>query len=159
MELLNQLDGFDHLGKVKMNMETSRPDILDPTFLRPGRLDRKIEIPLPNEQSRIEILKIYATGINKHGEISYEDSIKLAEGFNGDDMRDILYNPHPSVICLDATKLFGLNYFSSNLHHVGFLCFREREMQFISGMITVISHCGQDQNSDWHPAEAALYCI
>ena len=40
-----------------MIMATNRPDVLDPALLRPGRLDRKIEIPLPNEQSRMEILK------------------------------------------------------------------------------------------------------
>lgn len=52
MELLNQMDGFDSLGQVKMIMATNRPDTLDPALLRPGRLDRKIEIPLPNEQAR-----------------------------------------------------------------------------------------------------------
>lgn len=55
MELLNQMDGFDSLGKVKIIMATNRPDTLDPALLRPGRLDRKIEIPLPNEQSRLEV--------------------------------------------------------------------------------------------------------
>jgi len=62
-----------------MIMATNRPDVLDPALLRPGRLDRKIEIPLPNEQSRTEILKIHAAGIAKHGEIDYEAVVKLAE--------------------------------------------------------------------------------
>jgi 26S proteasome regulatory subunit T4 len=89
MELLNQLDGFDVLGKVKMIMATNRPDVLDPALLRPGRLDRKIEIPLPNEAARIEILKIHAAGIAKHGDVDYESIVKLAEGMNGADMRNI----------------------------------------------------------------------
>ncbi|KAL2936293.1 26S proteasome regulatory subunit 10B-like protein A [Bienertia sinuspersici] len=98
MELLNQLDGFDQLGKVKMIMATNRPDVLDPALLRPGRLDRKIEIPLPNEQSRIEILKIHAAGIAKHGEIDYEAIVKLAEGFNGADLRNICTEAGMSAI-------------------------------------------------------------
>ncbi|KAF7138770.1 hypothetical protein RHSIM_Rhsim07G0242400 [Rhododendron simsii] len=98
MELLNQLDGFDRLGKVKMIMATNRPDVLDPALLRPGRLDRKIEIPLPNEQSRMEILKIHAAGIAKHGEIDYEAVIKLAEGFNGADLRNVCTEAGMSAI-------------------------------------------------------------
>lgn len=98
MELLNQLDGFDQLGKVKIIMATNRPDVLDPALLRPGRLDRKIEIPLPNEQSRMEILKIHAAGIAKHGEIDYEAVVKLAEGFNGADLRNICTEAGMSAI-------------------------------------------------------------
>ncbi|KAF7137171.1 hypothetical protein RHSIM_Rhsim07G0243000 [Rhododendron simsii] len=98
MELLNQLDGFDRLGKVKMIMATNRPDVLDPALLRPGRLDRKIEIPLPNEQSRMEILKIHAAGIAKHGEIDYEAVVKLAEGFNGADLRNVCTEAGMSAI-------------------------------------------------------------
>ncbi|KAJ2355313.1 26S proteasome subunit rpt4 [Coemansia erecta] len=89
MELLNQMDGFDSLGKIKMIMATNRPDTLDPALLRPGRLDRKIEIPLPNEQGRTEILKIHAAGIAKHGEIDYEAIVKLSDGFNGADLRNV----------------------------------------------------------------------
>lgn len=89
MELLAQLDGFDSLGAVKIVMATNRPDILDPALLRPGRLDRKIEIPLPNEASRLDILKIHASSITKRGEIDYESVVKLAEGFNGADLRNV----------------------------------------------------------------------
>merc|ERR1712086_543588 len=66
MELLNCLDGFDSLGQVKM-----------------------IEIPLPNEQGRVDVLKIHMTSITKHGEIDLESVSKLAEGFNGADIRNI----------------------------------------------------------------------
>lgn len=69
MELLNQMDGFDYLGKTKLIMATNRPDTLDPALLRPGRLDRKVEIPLPNEVGRMEIIKIHSSKISKHGEI------------------------------------------------------------------------------------------
>jgi len=89
MELLNQMDGFDTLGQVKMIMATNRPDTLDPALLRPGRLDRKIEIPLPNEQARLEILKIHAQPITKHGEIDYEACVKLSDNFNGADLRNV----------------------------------------------------------------------
>lgn len=89
MELLNQMDGFDVLGKVKIIMATNRPDTLDPALLRPGRLDRKIEIPLPNEQARMDIIKIHASKIAKTGEIDYEAIVKLSEGFNGADLRNV----------------------------------------------------------------------
>jgi len=89
MELLNQMDGFDELGKVKIVMATNRPDVLDPALLRPGRLDRKIEIPLPNEAARIDVIKIHSTHIRTAGDIDYEAVAKLAEGFNGADLRNI----------------------------------------------------------------------
>ncbi|KAJ1669547.1 26S proteasome subunit rpt4, partial [Spiromyces aspiralis] len=89
MELLNQMDGFDVLGKTKIIMATNRPDTLDPALLRPGRLDRKIEIPLPNEQGRLEILKIHGAKINKEPDVDYEPVVKLSEGFNGADLRNV----------------------------------------------------------------------
>ncbi|EIM20794.1 26S proteasome subunit P45 [Wallemia mellicola CBS 633.66] len=89
MELLNQLDGFDHLGKTKVIMATNRPDTLDPALMRPGRLDRKIFIPLPNATGRTEILKIHAKDINKDGEIDFESVAKLCENFNGADLRNV----------------------------------------------------------------------
>ncbi len=71
------MDGFDSLGRTKLIMATNRPDTLDPALMRPGRLDRKIEVPLPNEQARLEILKIHAGPVNKHGEIDYEAIVKV----------------------------------------------------------------------------------
>lgn len=84
------MDGFDSLGRTKLIMATNRPDTLDPALLRPGRLDRKIEIPLPNEQARLEIMKIHSAPVNKSGDIDYESIVKLSDGFNGADLRNVI---------------------------------------------------------------------
>lgn len=89
-QLLNQMDGFDELGMVKIIMATNRPDVLDPALLRPGRLDRKIEIPLPNESARLDIIKIHSESITKHGDIDFESVVKLSDGFNGADLRNVV---------------------------------------------------------------------
>lgn len=91
MELLSQLDGFDTLGKVKIITATNRPDVLDPALMRPGRLDRKIEIPLPNEQGRLQILKIHSAKMNLGGSvlIDFDSVVKLSDGMNGADLRNI----------------------------------------------------------------------
>lgn len=86
MELLNQLDGFNKLEKIKVIMATNRPDILDPALLRPGRLDRKIEIPLPNENGRKEILEIYIKKM-KSKNINLEMLVNLSDKLNGADLR------------------------------------------------------------------------
>lgn len=90
MELLNQMDGFDTLGQTKIIMATNRPDTLDPALLRAGRLDRKIEIPLPNEAGRLEIFKIHTAQIAKHGEFDFEAAVKMSDGFNGADIRNVV---------------------------------------------------------------------
>ncbi|ODV88619.1 hypothetical protein CANCADRAFT_3262 [Tortispora caseinolytica NRRL Y-17796] len=90
MELLNQMDGFDYLGQTKVIMATNRPDTLDPALLRPGRLDRKIEIPLPNEVGRLEIFKIHSSAVQKEGEIDYDALVKMSDGFNGADIRNVI---------------------------------------------------------------------
>jgi len=64
MELLNQLDGFEANKAIKVLMATNRLDILDPALLRPGRIDRKIEFPNPNESARLDILKIHSRKMN-----------------------------------------------------------------------------------------------
>ncbi|KAH3665159.1 hypothetical protein OGATHE_003974 [Ogataea polymorpha] len=90
MELLNQMDGFDYLGQTKVIMATNRPDTLDPALLRAGRLDRKIEIPLPNESGRLEIFKIHTSKIKKQGEFDFEALVKMSDGFNGADIRNVV---------------------------------------------------------------------
>ena len=64
LELLNQLDGFEATNQIKVVMATNRIDILDQALLRPGRIDRKIEFPNPNEDARLDILTIHSRKMN-----------------------------------------------------------------------------------------------
>jgi len=82
-------------------MATNRPDQLDPALLRPGRMDRKIEIPLPNETGRLEILKIHAKDISKKGDFDFEAVAKFCEDFNGADMRCVCTEAGMSAIRQD----------------------------------------------------------
>jgi ATP-dependent 26S proteasome regulatory subunit len=65
LELLNQLDGFSSDDRIKVIAATNRPDILDPALLRSGRLDRKVEFPLPDEDGRAKILRIHSNKMTR----------------------------------------------------------------------------------------------
>jgi len=79
LELLNQLDGFEATNTIKVIMATNRIDILDSALLRPGRIDRKIEFPNPNEDARFDILKIHSRRMNLMRGI---DLRKISAGMN-----------------------------------------------------------------------------
>jgi 26S proteasome regulatory subunit T3 len=66
MELLNQMDGFDQTSNVKVIMATNRQDTLDPALLRPGRLDRKIEFPLPDRRQKRLVFQVLTAKMNLH---------------------------------------------------------------------------------------------
>ena len=73
LELLNQLDGFDSRGDVKVIMATNRIETLDPALIRPGRIDRKIEFPLPDEKTKRRIFGIHT------GRMTLSDDVDLEE--------------------------------------------------------------------------------
>jgi len=83
LELLNQLDGFESTTTIKVLMATNRVDILDDALLRPGRIDRKIEFPNPNESAREEILKIHSRKMNLMRGIDLKKIAKLMSGCSG----------------------------------------------------------------------------
>merc|ERR1719517_80308 len=80
LELLNQLDGFESAQNIKVIMATNRIDILDEALLRPGRIDRKVEFPNPNEDARMEIVKIHSRKMNLMRGINLR---KIAQQMNG----------------------------------------------------------------------------
>ena len=73
LELLNQLDGFDSRGDVKVIMATNRIETLDPALIRPGRIDRKIEFPLPDEKTKRRIFNIHTSRMTLAEDVNLED--------------------------------------------------------------------------------------
>jgi len=88
-QLLSEMDGFNPRGNVKVIAATNRIDMLDPALLRPGRFDRIIEVPLPNEKGRLEILKIHTRRMRISKEVSLETLAKMTEGASGADIKAI----------------------------------------------------------------------
>ena len=89
LELLNQLDGFEPAQNIKVLMATNRIDILDPALLRPGRIDRKIEFPNPNEASRLHILKIHSRKMNLMRGLNLRRIAHKMKGASGAEMKGV----------------------------------------------------------------------
>jgi 26S proteasome regulatory subunit T5 len=106
LELLNQLDGFDTDTRVKVIGATNRIDILDPALLRSGRLDRKIECPLPDENARIKILMIHARKMNYNKEeVKFEEIARSCEDFNGAQLKAVCVEAGMLALRRDATVI------------------------------------------------------
>uniref|UniRef100_A0A8H7Y4D3 26S proteasome regulatory subunit 7 homolog n=1 Tax=Psilocybe cubensis TaxID=181762 RepID=A0A8H7Y4D3_PSICU len=89
LELINQLDGFDNRGNIKILMATNRPDTLDPALLRPGRLDRRIEFSLPDNEGRAHILRIHARSMNVERDIRFDLIARLCPNTTGAELRSV----------------------------------------------------------------------
>jgi proteasome regulatory subunit len=88
LQLLAELDGFNERGNIKFIAATNRPDVLDKAITRPGRFDRKIDIGLPNEESREDIFKIHTKKM-KTRKIEYPILSKETDGLNGAEIKAI----------------------------------------------------------------------
>lgn len=106
LELLNQMDGFSQDTRVKVIAATNRIDILDPALLRSGRLDRKIEFPLPDEKGRIQILKIHSKRMNVNfDDVNYEELARCCEDFNGAQLKAVCVEAGMIALRRDATQI------------------------------------------------------
>ena len=89
LELLNQLDGFDSRGDVKVIMATNRIETLDPALIRPGRIDRKIEFPLPDEKTKRRIFGIHTGKMTLSNDVDLEEYIMSKDDLSGADIKAI----------------------------------------------------------------------
>ncbi|KAI9013090.1 P-loop containing nucleoside triphosphate hydrolase protein [Gaertneriomyces semiglobifer] len=107
LELLNQLDGFDSRGDVKVIMATNRIESLDPALIRPGRIDRKIEFPLPDVKTKRRIFGIHTSRMTLGEDVDLEEFVMAKDDLSGADIK---------AICTEA----------------GLLALRERRMRVIA---------------------------
>lgn len=87
LELLNQLDGFDSRSDVKVIMATNKIESLDPALIRPGRIDRKIKFPLPDEKTKRKIFSIHTGRMNLQDDVNLEEFIMAKDELSGADIK------------------------------------------------------------------------
>lgn len=107
LELLNQLDGFDSRGDVKVIMATNRIESLDPALIRPGRIDRKIEFPLPDVKTKRRIFGIHTSRMKLSSDVDLEEFVMSKDDLSGADIK---------AVCTEA----------------GLLALRERRMKVVA---------------------------
>ena len=89
MQLLSEMDGFEGRGDVKIIAATNRFDMLDRAILRPGRFDRLIEVPLPNEEGREQIFRIHSRGMNVADDVDFERLARITDDMSGADVKAV----------------------------------------------------------------------
>ncbi|NXU15907.1 PEX1 factor, partial [Pardalotus punctatus] len=108
-QLLTQLDGVEGLQGVYVLAATSRPDLIDPALLRPGRLDKCLYCPPPDQNSRCEILKALSHSLSLANDVDFQDLAAKTEQFTGADLKALLYNAQLEAVHtnLNLTQDFG----------------------------------------------------
>ena len=89
LELLNQLDGFDSKADVKVILATNKIETLDPALIRPGRIDRKIEFPLPDVKNKKKIFQIHVSRMSLSEDVNLEEFIHAKDELSGADVKAI----------------------------------------------------------------------
>lgn len=110
MQLLAEMDGFDNRGEIRIMAATNRVDMLDPALLRPGRFDRIIEVPLPDEKSRIEILKIHTNKLHLDKSVNLSEIVELTEGATGAEIQAICREAGMIAVRKEAKKIEHVHF-------------------------------------------------
>ena len=109
MQLLGEIDGFDSLDGVKVIAATNRPDILDEAILRPGRLERHLEVGKPDKKGREEILLIHTKNMKLEKGVDLKEIAKKTEGFSGADLKALTTEAGYSAIRDSKKKISQKN--------------------------------------------------
>ncbi|KAJ5525025.1 26S proteasome regulatory subunit 6A [Penicillium frequentans] len=110
LELLNQLDGFASDDRIKVLAATNRVDVLDPALLRSGRLDRKIEFPLPNEEARANILQIHSRKMSVEDSVNWAELARSTDEFGGAQLKAVCVEAGMIALRKGLSKIGHENY-------------------------------------------------
>jgi proteasome regulatory subunit len=116
MQLLAEMDGFDNRGDVRIMAATNRADMLDPALLRPGRFDRLIEIPLPDKDSRLQILKIHSRKMHI-GNVDLEEIATITDKATGAELEAVCREAGMMAVRREADDI-GMDDFLAAVHKV-----------------------------------------
>ncbi len=105
-QLLAEMDGIEELRDVIVIGATNRPDLMDPAILRPGRFDRLIYVPPPDEKSRLQILKIYTQKMPLAEDVSLEKLASMTEGYSGADLESLCREAGMAVLRRDRDATY-----------------------------------------------------
>src|SRR5437868_4662763 len=89
-QLLAEMDGFDQSSGVVVLAATNRPETLDPALLRPGRFDRQVTVPLPNQTERAAILAVHTVGKHLGADVDLDRIARATPGFSGADLANLV---------------------------------------------------------------------
>ncbi len=109
MQLLAEMDGFDNRGDVRIMAATNRADMLDPALLRPGRFDRLIEIPVPDKEARLQILKIHSRKMQL-GSVDIDAIVSMTENATGAELEAICREAGMMAVRREAEKVEMIDF-------------------------------------------------
>ncbi|CAG8436460.1 4148_t:CDS:10 [Funneliformis mosseae] len=137
-QMLTQMDGAEGLDGVYVLAATSRPDLIDPALLRPGRLDKSLLCDMPELQEIIEILKALSRKMELKDDVDLSYYAKQCEGFSGADLQALLYNAHLEAIheAIDSDKSLESSKSNSDGNDMQFVSFNSKSAQSTSKALT-----------------------
>ena len=112
-QLLTELDGVETLGDIVVIATTSRPDLIDPALLRPGRLDKHLYVGFPTKSDIQQILKIWTRKIPLSPNVQFDDQtiVSHCEMYTGADIKALIYNAQLAAFEENQSKLIDKHHF------------------------------------------------
>lgn len=108
--LLTEMDGLQNLKNVVVLAATNRPDIIDTALLRPGRFDKIVQIPAPDEKTRLEIFKVHTKGMPLSEHIDLASFAKKTEGYTGADIEGVCREAGMVAIRAEKDKVLAEHF-------------------------------------------------